>query len=193
MASRGSYAKGKARRAEILAAALEVVARNGIRHTYVSEIAEHVGLTQTGLMHYFESREELYEAVIHARDEHDRDAYTQTASGIEGFFAVIDHNRQVPGLVQLYVEYSAEAAHPGHPSHDFFLERYAYLRAALRGDVELAKAEGTISEHADTRAIADTLIAAADGLQVQWLLDPAVDMAGRLRALWRSLCVASWA
>ena len=37
------------------------------------------------------------------------------------------------------------------------------------------------------RFAATVLIAAADGLQTQWLLDPAVDMAGTLRELWRRL------
>ncbi len=36
------------------------------------------------------------------------------------------------------------------------------------------------------------MIVAADGLQVQWLLDREVDMAGRLRQLWRTLCAASF-
>ena len=129
MATRGPYAKGTAKRAEILDAALEAVAQHGIRRTYVSEIAERVGLTQTGLMHHFRSREELYQEVIRTRDEHDRDAYADTPAGIEGYFAVIEHNRDVPGLVQLYVEFSAEATHPDHPSHEFFLERYRSLRA----------------------------------------------------------------
>ncbi|WP_349427822.1 helix-turn-helix domain-containing protein [Microbacterium sp. LWS13-1.2] len=193
MATRGPYAKGTAKRAEILEAALEAVAQHGTRRTYVSEIAERVGLTQTGLMHHFRSREELYEEVIRARDEHDRATYADAPTGIEGFFAVIEHNQEVPGLVQLYVEFSAEATHSEHPSHHFFLERYASLRTALERDVALARESGDMGGNVDPTAVADLLIAAADGLQVQWLLDRSVDMGGRLRALWSSLCLASWA
>ncbi|MFT3797753.1 TetR family transcriptional regulator [Microbacterium sp.] len=191
MAGRGPYAKGLARRAEILSAALDVVAENGYSRSYVNDIAERVGLTHTGLMHYFASREELYEEVIRARDVSDRTAYTTGARGVEGYFAVIEHNRHVPGLVQLYAEFSADAAHPGHPSHAFFVERYAYLREALARDVELAQADGAMGATADPTEVAELLIATADGLQVQWLHDHRIDMAGRLRALWRALCLAS--
>lgn len=190
MSARGPYAKGLEKRADILAAALDVVARNGYSGAYVRDIAQAVGLTQTGLMHYFASREELYQEVIRARDNHDRDAYAAAPSGIEGFFAVIEHNQQVPGLVQLYVEFSADATHAEHPAHGFFIERYAYLRNALIGDVRLAQEAGEVSPEADPAMIAELMISAADGLQVQWLLDPSVDMVGRLRRLWASLGAA---
>lgn len=193
MATRGPYAKGAAKRTEILGAALEAVAQHGTRRTYVSEVADRVGLTQAGLMHHFRSREELYQEIIRARDEHDSATYAEAPTGIEGFFAVIEHNQAVPGLVQLYVEFSAEATHPEHPSHDFFLARYANLRDALERDISLAQDSEEMSGDVDAAAVADLLIAAADGLQTQWLLDRSVDMGGRLRALWRSLCLASWA
>lgn len=192
MSSRGPYAKGLAKRGEILAAALEVVAQNGYSRTYINEVAERVGLTQTGLMHYFSSREELYQEVIRARDESDRDMFAAAPQGIEGFLAVIEHNQRVPGLVQLYAEFSADATHSGHPAHTFFAERYTALREALEGDVAFAQAQGEVGPSADSSAIADLLIAAADGLQVQWLLDDRIDMVGRLRVLWQSLCLATW-
>ena len=191
MGARGPYAKGTAKREEILAVALEVVAEHGSRRAYVNEIARRAGLTQTGLMHHFRSREELFEAVIQARDDRDRITFTESARGIEGFLAIIEHNQQVPGLVQLYVEFAGEASHPEHPSHGFFRERYAYLRGALTRDIAFARSEGTMGEGADASAIADMLIACADGLQVQWLMGRDIDMAGQLRALWESLCAAS--
>ena len=187
MASRGPYAKSAAKREEILAAALEAVAQHGYRRTYISEIAERVGLTQAGLMYYFRTREQLYQEVIRARDEHDRVAFADAPPGIEGFFAVIEHNQQVPGLVQLYAEFAAEAAHPDHPSHGFFRERYSYLREALGRDVEQAQARGELRRDLAPAEVADLLMASADGLQIQWLLSRDVDMVARLRQLWASL------
>ncbi len=191
MAKRGPYAKGTIKRREILTAALEVVAEHGYRRTYISEIAERVGLTQPGLMHYFRTREHLYQEIIRARDEHDRDTLASTPRGLEGYFAVIEHNQHVPGLVQLYTEFAAEASHPDHPAHAFFRERYAYLRDALVRDVELAKADGEFGEGLDPDTAAELLISAADGLQLQWLIDRHIDMVARLRELWRGLCAAS--
>ena len=190
MAGRGRYAKGEAKRAEILAAALAAVAQHGYRRTYVSEIADRVGLTQAGLLHHFRTRAQLYEEVLRTRDDHDRIEFADRPPGIEGFLAVIAHNQSVPGLVQLYAEFSAEAAHPEHPSHPFFVERYEYLRDAPTQDVRLAQADGEASESISAELVAQLMIAAADGLQEQWLLDRSIDMVDGLRHLWRSLCNA---
>ena len=191
MASRGPYAKGAIKRQEILAAALEAVAQHGYRRTFISEIAERVGLTQPGLMHYFRTREELYQEIIRTRDEHDRDTIASARRGLEGYFAVIEHNQHVPGLVQLYVEFAAEASHPEHPAHTFFRERYMYLREALVRDVELARTDGEFGDGVDPETAAELLISAADGLQLQWLADRRIDMVARLRELWRGLCAPS--
>ena len=191
--ARGSYAKGVLRRSEILDAALEAIAECGGRGALIGDIARRVGLTQAGLMHHFRSRDELFCAIIQARDEHDEELFARTPVGIAGFVAVIEHNQQVPGLVQLFAEYSAEVAgDPRHPSREFFRQRYAALRDALIGDVRIAQESGEMGPAACAPDIADQMIVAADGLQVQWLLDREVDMAGRLRQLWRALCAASF-
>ena len=188
MATRGPYAKGTAKQQEILAVALDAVAEHGYRRAYIREIAERVGLTQAGLMHHFRTREHLYQEIIRTRDEHDRDEFAVAPRGVEGFFAVIEHNQRVPGLAQLYAEFSAEASHPEHPAHDFFRERFAYLREALARDVEQAREDGEFGGGVDALTAADLLISAADGLQLRWLIDREIDMVGRLRELWRSLC-----
>lgn len=191
--TRGGYTKGVRKRAEILEAALEVIAENGSRGALIRDIAGRVGLTQAGLMHHFRSRDELFCAIIQARDEHDEARYARAPVGIDGFLAVIEHNQQVPGLVQLFAEYAAEVAgDPRHPSREFFQRRYAAVREALAGDVRIAQGSGRMSPDACAADIAEQMIVAADGLQVQWLLDREVDMAGRLRQLWRTLCAASF-
>ena len=90
MAQRGSYAKGVAKRTEILDTALDVVARNGFRGTSVKELADSVGLSQAGLLHYFDSKDELFTAILRRRDEVDnalagvqRSAEQATALGLQ--------------------------------------------------------------------------------------------------------------
>ncbi|MGN7860543.1 TetR/AcrR family transcriptional regulator [Microbacterium sp. 22303] len=191
--SRGAYAKGVLRRSEILAAALDVISECGSRGALIGDIARRVGLTQAGLMHHFRSRDELFCAIIQTRDEHDEAVYARTPVGIAGFLAVIEHNQRVPGLVQLFAEYAAEVAgDPRHPSRGFFQQRYAALREALMGDVRIAQESGQMGTDACAPVIAEQMIVAADGLQVQWLLDREIDMAERLRQLWRALCAASF-
>lgn len=55
MARRGSYAKGVARREEILESALDVIGRKGYQNASLKEIAEVVGVTPAALLHYFGS------------------------------------------------------------------------------------------------------------------------------------------
>lgn len=166
MAARGPYAKGVAKREEILRAALEVIARHGYRKTSTRELAAAVGLSEAGLLHYFGSKEKLFEAVLRARDEADMERFDQSDL-IDKLSAIIRHNRDVPGLVQLYSTFSAEAGDPQHSAHEYFVDRYAHLRAALTEAVETRQSAGTLTRTADAQTIATLLIALSDGLQIQ--------------------------
>lgn len=185
MARRGSYAKGVAKREEILTAALDVIARNGYRRTSVRELADAVGLSQAGLLHYFSSKEELFQEILRKRDEVDASAFEgQRDTPIEGFFAVIRHNSEVPGLVQLYAQVSTEAGDPEHPAHEFFIERYRQFRAMFSQLIRDEQAAGRVDADLDADRIANLFLAAADGLQTQWMLDPSIDMADHVAYLW---------
>ncbi|WP_210751737.1 TetR family transcriptional regulator [Nocardiopsis alborubida] len=79
MARRGSYAKGVAKRGEILDAALTVIGRDGYSRATVREIADAVGLSQNGLLHHFGSKERLFVEVLRHRDELDVLVYGEGA------------------------------------------------------------------------------------------------------------------
>ena len=184
MSARGPYAKGEAKRKEILRVALEVVAEMGCRSASNREIAHRAGLSQAGLAHYFGSREEQYMAILRTRDQRDSAEFQGPQPSFEGFLAIIEHNTHVPGLVQLYIEFSAEASIGLHPAHGFFTERYDWVRGQLEQIVRGAQASGEMGPEADPAEVAALIVAAADGLQQQWLLDRSIDMAARLRRLW---------
>ncbi|GAA1839531.1 TetR/AcrR family transcriptional regulator [Agromyces salentinus] len=186
MAPRGSYAKGIAKREEILTTALHVIARNGYRRTSVKELADAVGLSQAGLLHYFSSKEELFQEVLRKRDEVDMAAYgLEVERPIESFVEVIRHNSEVPGLVQLYAQLSTEAADATHPAHAFFVERYVQFRGTFGGMLRDEQQAGRLDPDLDLDRIANLFMAAADGLQTQWMLDPSIDMAEHIEYLWQ--------
>jgi AcrR family transcriptional regulator len=188
MARRGSYAKGIAKREEILTAALDVIARNGYRRTSVRELADAVGLSQAGLLHYFSSKEELFQEILRKRDEVDTATYGIDVAGhaLESLTALVAHNTEVPGLVQLYAQVSTEAAgDPDHPSHAFFVERYAAIRAEFSRFIRAEQAAGRVGDDIDPEATAALIVAATDGLQTQWMLDPTFDMVEHLEKLWQ--------
>jgi AcrR family transcriptional regulator len=180
MTRRGAYAKGIAKREEILGAALDVIAAQGYRGASVRELADAVGLSPAGLLHYFGSKEELFTAILQKRDEVDREAYGTDGTDLEMLQSVIRHNATVPGLVQLYTQLAAEASAPEHPARDYFLARSANLTRLFRAAIEQAQDRGDIRADLDAGWIATSLQALADGLQSLWLLNPDLDMADHI-------------
>jgi AcrR family transcriptional regulator len=187
MPKKGSYAKGIAKREEILTKALDVFAQRGYRRASLREIAESVGLSQAGLLHHFSSKEELFAEVLRKRDEVDVTDTHPEAAGFDAFGALVGavrHNAQVPGLVQLYATISAEAADDDHPGHAYFVERYRSFVGQLEEHVRTEQAAGRVDPTLDAQQIARLSIAVADGMQVQWMLDSSADMAETLTAFW---------
>jgi AcrR family transcriptional regulator len=191
MAIRGPYAKGMATREEILDVAFELFVRKGYDRTSVREIARSTGLSQAGLLHHFSSKEELFVEVLRRRDERNNEAYRSKAGediSVGGLVSVVAHNAQEPGLVRLYVTMSAESTDEESPARGFFEERYRWLRGEVAQDIRRQQERGELSGQLDPDAVASLLIAAADGLQIQWLLDPhGLDMGARLEELWTAL------
>ncbi|MBO0916606.1 TetR/AcrR family transcriptional regulator [Streptomyces sp. NBC_01260] len=195
--TRGSYAKGIAKREEILDTALEIVARVGYSRATVRELAQAVGLSQTGLLHYFGSKEQLFIEILRRRDAVD----LLTVGGQEGgegtaafppdlARALADlqrHNSDVPGLVQLFSRLSAEAVEPDHPGHAYFRDRYRYARAGGADAIRAQQATGQLPEDIDADRLAVLVFALIDGLQMQWQYDPEIDMAEQLSYFWNLL------
>lgn len=197
--ARGRYAKGRQRREQILDTALEVFATGGFHASSTKEIARRVGVSEPTLFHYFGSKQALLVAVLQARDERAAAARAEPGTGPEALLETVRDNGSEPGLVRLYAVTSAEATDPGHAAHDWFARRYDRLRTALAAELEPGADPGTGAAPAGELTpdrVARLLVAAADGLQVQWLLDrprggapadPAdpggFDMAADLRAL----------
>lgn len=189
MQPRGSYAKGLAKREEILDAALESFVDKGYDRTSVREIARAVGLSQAGLLHHFPNKESLFLEVLRRRDEQSVTGNEERGvHSVHGLIDAVERNSRQAGLVGLYVVMSAESAHTEGLAREFFRGRYAWVLDDIAADVARMQREGQLTERLTAVEVASLLVAAADGLQVQWLLDPAgVDMPGRMRALVEAL------
>lgn len=187
---RGAYAKGVARRQEILDAAIHVFAQRGADRTSLRAIAQEVGVTHAALIHHFGSLEQLlvdvYQESARRLDRGARGA--DGVSPVETMRLSAQQNREVPGMVQLYTTLVAAALEEGHPAATAFAsERFAAVRAALADQVRSQQADGRIRSDLDADQVAALVIAASDGLQTQWLLDPDVDQEGALALLERLL------
>lgn len=187
MAPRGPYAKGEAKRAEIVDVALELFSRKGYDRTSFREVARLAGLSQSGLLHHFRTKEELFVEVLRRRDELNDRFYDETIEHdvtIEGLVKIIKHNALEPGLVRLYVAMSAESTDAASSARQFFVNRYERLRADIAADIRRKQSLGELPASLDPQSAASLVIAAADGLQIQWLLAPEkLDMAALLQQL----------
>lgn len=186
MARPGAYSKGIAKREEILDAALRVVAAHGYGKASVREIAEASGLSPAGLLHYFGSKEELFVAILEARDQRD----TENIAGqdfIENFLEVLRHNVATPGLVNLYARLSADAGDPEHPANAFFRTRTMQMHDIAEASIVASQQAGEIRSDLDPAWIMRAAHALADGLQTAWLLDPTIDMAADVEQFVRLL------
>lgn len=169
------YPKGVARRAEILTAALDVYAASDRSGPRLSDIAAAVGLTEAGVLHYFETKDHLFVAVLEARDRAAADRYDLgTEDGVWDYLA---ETVRTPGLTKLFVDMSAAASDPNHPAHAFMARHDRAARRLLR----------TLLADVQAREVEDILLAAAEGLQLRWLRDPTTDLVGEMRRLVRAL------
>lgn len=186
---KGHYSKGERRRAEIVHAAFEAFGRLGYRNASLVQIAAECGVSRAGLIHYFSTKEALLGAVLEERDRVNGEVFfaglDASADGL-GFFArlarLIEHNASIPGVVRLFALLSTEASDPDHPAHEYFLHRYQWLRRDVRSALQSLREQGLLRPGVDPDGMESELIALIDGLQIQWLLDPAaVEMAQLFR------------
>ncbi|QEU94582.1 TetR/AcrR family transcriptional regulator [Streptomyces kanamyceticus] len=172
-------ARSEERRAEILRAALEVIAERGYRGASLAAVAERVGLTQQGLLHYFPTKEALLVAVLEARDQWDAVPRGQWRLDLLG--SLVEYNTMRAGLVQTFSALLGESVTAGHPAREFFTKRYGAVRENF-AEVLRAEYGERLPGGLTPEAAAPLLVAVMDGLQYQWLLDPeSVDMPGAFR------------
>ncbi|MFD3970487.1 TetR/AcrR family transcriptional regulator [Streptomyces cyaneofuscatus] len=177
-------ARSEERRAEILRATLEVIAERGYRGATLGAVAERVGLTQQGLLHYFPTKEALLVAVLEDRDRWDTgggrggDKGEQGAWRLELLGSLVEYNAMRPVIVRTFSALLGESVTEDHPAREFFTRRYTQVRAGMAATLR-AEYGDTLPGGLSPERAAVLLVAVMDGLQYQWLLDPdAVDMPG---------------
>ncbi|MER5380166.1 TetR/AcrR family transcriptional regulator [Streptomyces sp. NPDC002688] len=171
--------RSEERRAEIVRAALEVIAERGYRGASLAAVAERVGLTQQGLLHHFPTKEALLVAVLKERDQWD--AVPDTTWRADLLVSLVEYNAMRPGIIQTFSALLGESVTEGHPAREFFTKRYTAVRRNMASVLRAEYGERLPSGLTPERA-APLLVAVMDGLQYQWLLDPeSVDMPAAFR------------
>jgi AcrR family transcriptional regulator len=180
-----SDAKRESRRRQILEAALSCFSENGFHQTGMADIVRRSGLSQGAVYLYFQSKDDLIEAL--ADDRHRREAVLNSvaqgsADPIEGLRA----------LVRVYADWATDPAGNRRQRvgvhgwaealrnrrvHTRIVEGIEMPRVAIIALVERAQHEGLLRNEISADTVARTLIALFQGfvLQVVWGEDIDVD------------------
>jgi AcrR family transcriptional regulator len=178
------------RRQQILDSAITLLAQRGVDRASLRTVGEAIGVSHTALRHYFSSRDELLVEAYRtheARAAQDAPAASESAVGL--IIEAAERNRSIPGLVELYATLTTDALQEQHAvTREFVRGRFRSLREALAGMIVSGQQAGRIAPGIDPLDAAALVIAASDGLQIQWLLDPdTVDVGRSLSILERLL------
>jgi AcrR family transcriptional regulator len=170
------FAKGEDRRQRILTVAQRLVTRNGGRGTTLGQIAQEAGVTTAGLLHHFESKEQLLHAVLDARDADDLAHVDMTGDVIEQLERVADRFQRSPDLIGLFTVLQSENLNPGAPLHDRFLGRYRDAIAIVTEGIRRGQQAGAYRADLDPAVKAVEIIAFLYGMETSWLLDPSIPL-----------------
>lgn len=169
---------------EILETATQMFAEYGFQGATLTKVAESVGLTEAGVLHYFPSKVHLLQGVLEYHEQKEIEKFSNNiesekknvAELFELLEEVIADGEKTPGLIQLFTVLVSESIRNDHPSHDYFVDRYRRGRE-MYVDQFFKLSKIKIRSDVDPNELAMLIMAVMDGLQIQWLLDPRkVDM-----------------
>jgi AcrR family transcriptional regulator len=143
----------QARPAEILAAAITVFAEKGFAAARLDDIARKAGVSKGALYLYFETKEDLFRAVVQQAIAPNVEAARQAALTVEGSFAVllpailgrfatvVGAHPHLPAVVKMVIAESRNFPELARIWHDQVISQGVAL---LSGLIERAQAKGEV-------------------------------------------------
>jgi AcrR family transcriptional regulator len=170
----------------ILEVAARQVAARGYFGLSLQGVADEVGITQPGLLHYIGSKEGLLRLLVEQRYDRRYDPDVFLAAGAPGsdhpegpsFPAYLRYlvasNAADPELIRLYMVLGTEASSPDHPAHAYFDGRPDHVwELYSQTDWRLPP---TIGGWETMRDLVELAIEAMDGMQIRAFRSPPIDM-----------------
>lgn len=178
---RGPYKAGIETRKRVIDAAIIAFGKRGYHHATLREIGELTGVSAASIIQFFGSKQELFLSVMEKWTENTQSIISERSFGLDYFVGLrnaMAYNVQNPGLIELHIALCAEANDPEHPAHEYMTRRYRTIVPNVAGHILEAAAAGAIAPLSldDAHTEATHLVAAMDGLQIQWLLLPDLDI-----------------
>jgi AcrR family transcriptional regulator len=180
-------AKGLETRDRIVDVAVRFIARNGARGTSLADIAAEAGVSQTGLLYHFRSKEALLNAVM---DRHL--AFSEEwlwGDGPDPGIKIVDiiakhmaswpsqHDGKVASLLGMNTVVLGENVSPDTDLHPRLVDGYRTTIDRVTATLRSAQERGEMREDIDPRLKAMEIIAFCYGLEAAWLVDPTIPVA----------------
>jgi len=180
-------AKGLETRDRIVDVAVRFIARNGARGTSLADIAAEAGVSQTGLLYHFRSKEALLNAVM---DRHL--AFSEEwlwGDGPDPGIKIVDiiakhmaswpsqHDGTVASLLGMNTVVLGENVSPDTDLHPRLVDGYRTTIDRVTATLRSAQECGEMREDIDPQLKAMEIIAFCYGLEAAWLVDPTIPVA----------------
>ncbi|MGI5151504.1 TetR/AcrR family transcriptional regulator [Plantactinospora sp. CA-294935] len=180
-------AKGLETRDRIVDVAVRFIARNGARGTSLADIAAEAGVSQTGLLYHFRSKEALLNAVM---DRHL--AFSEEwlwGDGPDPGIKIVDiiakhvanwpsqHDGKVASLLGMNIVVLGENVSPDTDLHPRLVDGYRTTIDRVTATLRSAQERGEMRKDIDPQLKAMEIIAFCYGLEAAWLVDPTIPVA----------------
>ncbi|HTY32025.1 TetR/AcrR family transcriptional regulator [Mycobacterium sp.] len=169
-------AKGEDRKQRILDVAQRLLTRNGWRNTTLAQIAGEAGVTPAGLLHHFESKEQLLHAVLDARDADDDSHADRTGDLLVEIARVAERFTRAPDMVGTFTVLLIENIDPDAPLHNRMLSRQREAIDIVAELIRRGQADGRYRPDIDPAVKAIEILAFVHGMETIWLLDPSIPL-----------------
>ncbi|CAM2838322.1 TetR family transcriptional regulator [Saccharomonospora xinjiangensis] len=154
----------------LIAAATELFAECGYRHTTFEDIASRSGVSRGSIPWHFGNKEGLLAAVVeHAvADLQSRTSALQPGTLHQALDALVEFTRSPEA--KLFITLIAEALEPSSALH----ERYAFLHGALREQVRFWVEQTALPAGVGAEELSTILVGVVMGVHQQWRIAPDV-------------------
>ncbi|MFI7639846.1 TetR/AcrR family transcriptional regulator [Nonomuraea sp. NPDC049400] len=187
----------EARRAQIVASAVEVIAEAGFAQASLARIAKHAGISKGVISYHFAGKEELMEEVVNRVYKQAADHVLAEMENVEGARGLLrtyvianaahmrEHRSQIMALGQIFMNLRTADGKPRYGVHTS-----EEIYRALESIFQLGQRTGDFRDF-DLRVMAVSLAAAMDSMFVYWAAYPKHDLeahANELADLFERAC-----
>lgn len=161
------------RRAELISAAMKVIAEDGFAAASLRRVAQRAGCTTGAVSYYFANREAMMEAIIESRFD-DFDSLLEVggdAGSVRRMFERwLEMTNAEPGWLAGFQLLAYARHEPALAAA--YQRRYAHYREVLTGILASGQQQGWIRDDIRAEILADQLSAMGDGWMMLYPIEP---------------------